>query len=214
MDSDLEKMMNAVVVGDLKNSKTITEELLKSGRTAHQILDAMSDGMTVVGDKYAKGQYYLPQVLLSAEVFNRALVVLNPELKKAGGNGNSARGKAVVGCCEGDVHEIGKKLVATLTGAAGLEVYDLGKDVKLELFVETAKEKNADVIMMSALMTTTMEGMKTVVDMLNKNGMKGKVRTIIGGAPITQEYANTIGADAYGASASKGAEIATMFVKK
>lgn len=213
MESDLEKMMNAVVVGDIKNCKSYAEGLLKQGRTAHQILDAMSDGMTVVGDKYAKGQYYLPQVLLSAEVFNRTLVILNPELKKAGGEG-SARGKAVVGCCEGDVHEIGKKLVATLTGAAGFEVYDLGKDVKLELFVDTAQEKNADVVMMSALMTTTMEGMKTVVDMLNQRGMKGKVRTIIGGAPITQEYADKIGADAYGASAAKGAEIATMFVKK
>jgi corrinoid protein of di/trimethylamine methyltransferase len=212
MDSDLEKMTNAVVVGDLKNCKNYTSELLNAGRTANQILDAMSDGMTIVGDKYAKGQYYLPQVLLSAEVFNRSLVILTPELKKSS-NGHSSKGRAVVGCCEGDVHEIGKKLVATLTGAAGFEVFDLGKDVKLELFVDTAQEKNADIIMMSALMTTTMEGMKTVVDLLNQRGMKGKVKTIIGGAH-TKEYAEKIGADAYGESAAKGAELATLLAGK
>jgi len=182
---------------------------LKDGRTANAILDSMSEGMSVVGDKYQKGEYYLPQVLLSAEVFNRSLAVITPELKKNIQGGN-AKGKVVVGCCEGDVHEIGKKLVATLVGAAGFEVYDLGKDVKLELFVDTAMEKGAQLIAMSALMTTTMEGMKTVVDMLEQRGVKGKIKTMIGGAPITQEYAEKIGADAYGATAQRGAELAVI----
>jgi len=213
MDNDLENIKNAVVKGDIKGYKALVEAAKTNGKTAHNILDSMGEAMAIVGDLYAKGNYYLPQVLLSAETFTRALAIITPDLKASVGS-TPAKGKIVCGVCEGDVHEIGKKLVATLIGAAGFEVIDLGKDVKLDSFVDTAVEQKANVIAMSALMTTTMTGMKTVVDMLNERGLRGNIKTMIGGAPITQLYADTIGADAYGPSAQIAVEKAALLCSK
>lgn len=171
----------------------------------------MSYAMAIVGEKYAEGDYYLPQVLVSAEVFTKALEIIEPDLKKSI-SATSVKGKIVIGVVEGDIHDIGKKLVATLLGAAGFEVYDLGKDVRIEQFVDTAIEKNANIIGMSALMTTTMGGMEKVVKLLEEKGMKGKIKTMIGGSPITQEYAEKIGADAYGESAQKAVQVASKLM--
>ncbi|MBC7121168.1 MAG: corrinoid protein [Candidatus Methanosuratus sp.] len=211
MQSVLEKIKDAVVNGDMENYQTLISDALKQGHSAQKILDSMSYAMAIVGEKYAEGDYYLPQVLVSAEVFTKALEIIEPDLKKSI-SATSVKGKIVIGVVEGDIHDIGKKLVATLLGAAGFEVYDLGKDVRIEQFVDTAIEKNANIIGMSALMTTTMGGMEKVVKLLEEKGMKGKIKTMIGGSPITQEYAEKIGADAYGESAQKAVQVASKLM--
>jgi len=157
--------------------------------------DGLVAGMNVVGRKFKDHEIFLPDVLLAARAMNRAMEVLKPLLIE---DGIPTRGRIVIGSVKDDLHDIGKNLVGILLKGAGFEVIDLGNDVSAEMFISTAREQNAQVIGMSALLTTTMPVMKQVVEMAREEGLYGKVRILIGGAPVSKEYAREIGADAYG----------------
>lgn len=161
---------------------------------------ALVPGMDEVSRLYEEEEYFLPEVLICSDVFNSGLEVVKPYLDK---NSVVKSIKVVIGVVEGDTHDIGKNLVRILMGASGFEVHDLGRDVKLEKFIEKAEEVDADIICMSTLMTTTMDGMKTVIDRLKERDMRNKYKVMIGGGPISQRFADIIGADVYSKDASE-----------
>jgi len=156
--------------------------------------------MTIVGDKYAKHEYFLPQVLLAANAMYGGLDILLPHIPKADA---AKKVVGVIGVVEGDVHDIGKNIVKTMLTAAGLDMHDFGKDVPIENFVNSVKNQKANLIAMSTLMTPTMDGMKAVVDGLIENGDRMKVKIIIGGAPTSQAFADDIGADMHAINAQE-----------
>ncbi len=175
------------------------KEILNSGLIA---------GMNIVGRKFKDHDIFLPDVLLAARAMNGAMELLKPLLIK---EGIPIRGKVVIGSVKNDLHDIGKNLVAILLKGAGFEVIDLGNDVPAEKFISTAVEENAQVIGMSALLTTTMPVMKKVVDLAKDEGLYGRVRIIVGGAPVSKEYALEIGADAYSYDGANAVETVESF---
>jgi 5-methyltetrahydrofolate--homocysteine methyltransferase len=173
----------------------LTRQALAMGISPKEILDrGLIAGMNVVGDKFRHHEMFLPDVLMAARAMYAGMDVLQPLLIAAG---IPLRGKVVIGTVRGDLHDIGKNLVAILLRGAGFEVIDLGNDVAPERFVQAAKDAGATVIGMSALLTTTMPVMKEVVDLLRERGLHGRIRTIVGGAPLSEEIAREFGADAY-----------------
>ena len=175
-----------VLVKKAVAAKVLPKDVLDEGLIA---------GMNVIGKKYKNHEIFLPEVLLAAKAMYAGMDVLKPLFLK---EEMPTMGKVVIGTVHGDIHDIGKNLVAIMLRGAGFDVVDLGKDVPAQKFVEVAVKEKARVIGMSALLTTTMPAMKDVVERLNKQGLNGKIKTIIGGAPVTAEYARHIGADAYG----------------
>jgi 5-methyltetrahydrofolate--homocysteine methyltransferase len=159
--------------------------------------------MNVVGELFRRHEIFLPEVLLAARAMQRGIDLLKPLMI---GEGIPAVGKVVIGTAHGDLHDIGKNLVGIMLKGAGIEVIDLGNDVSAERFVDAAVEAGAPVIGISALLTTTMSSMKGVVDLLRERGLAGKIRTIIGGAPVSKDFADEIGADAYGYDAANAVE--------
>ncbi|MBC7078327.1 MAG: corrinoid protein [Candidatus Methanosuratus sp.] len=200
-----EKLAKSVVDGDEEGARQLAEEVVKRNIDAYEaIMEGLAVGMNKVSELYEKGEYYVPEVLLSASAMNVAVEILKPHIKID----KTAKPIAVVlGVVEGDIHDIGKNLVKIMLDAAGYKVIDLGKDVPIGEFVKTARENNAEVIGMSALMTTTMPGMKKVVDQLVASNYRDKVKVMIGGAPTTMEYAKSIGADMWGKDASSAVGI-------
>lgn len=173
------------------------------------ITGALVPGMDEVSRLYEEEEYFLPEVLMCSDAFNAGLDIVKPHLDK------DAMGtpiKVVIGVIEGDTHDIGKNLVRILSEASGFEVYDLGRDVKLERFIEKAEEVNANIICMSTLMTTTMDGMKTVIDRLKERNIRDKYKIMIGGGPISQRFADMIGADVYAKDASEAVRKAKQVV--
>jgi len=160
-------------------------------------------GMTVIGEQFRLREIFLPDVLLAARAMYAGLDLLKPLLAR---DGVPSAGKVVIGSVQGDLHDIGKNLVGIMLKGAGFEVVDLGHDVPAERFVDAAVESNAPVIGMSALLTTTMPVMKEVVDLVKRRGLEGRVRTIVGGAPVSESFAREIGADAYGFDAANAVE--------
>jgi len=189
ISEDLQNGMDEAVV-------ILTQEALEKNIPPIEIMnDGLVAGMNIVGRKFKDHEIFLPDVLLAARAMNRAMEVLKPLLIE---DGIPTRGRIVIGSVKDDLHDIGKNLVGILLKGAGFEVIDLGNDVSAEMFINTAREQNAHVIGMSALLTTTMPVMKQVVEMAREEGLQGKVRILIGGAPVSKEYAIEIGADAYG----------------
>ncbi len=184
---------------DAVEKKIHPEEILNNG---------LITGMNVVGRKFKNHEIFLPDVLLAARAMNGAMEVLKPLLIK---EGIPIRGKVVIGSVKDDLHDIGKNLVAILLKGAGFEVIDLGNDVPAEKFIRVAREENAHVIGMSALLTTTMPVMKKVVDIAKDEGLYGKVKIIVGGAPVSKEYALEIGADAYSYDGANAVETVESF---
>ena len=184
--------------------RALTQTALDQSVPATQILEeGLIAGMQVVGERFRAHEIFLPQVLLSARAMSAGVELLEPHL---GRTDVRSRGKIVIGTVKGDLHDIGKNLVGIMLAGAGFEVVDLGKDVSPEKFVETARESEADVIGMSALLTTTMPAMKQVISLLKESGLDSSVRTIVGGAPVTEDYAREIGADSYGFDAANAVE--------
>jgi len=191
----------AVVSGKKDEAIREASASLAAGVKALDAIDhGLIKGMTIVGDKYAAHELYLPQVLLSADAMYGALDVLLPHIPKEDAK---KRLNVIIGVVEGDVHDIGKNLVKTMMTAGGMTVFDLGRDVPIENFVVNAKEKDASVVAMSTLMTPTMDGMKQCVDGLIESGLRMKVKIIIGGAPTSKEFADDIGADLHGINAQE-----------
>ena len=181
--------------GDDEKVAALTRQAIEAKVPPKQVLDdGLIAGMTVVGVKFKSHEIFLPDVLLAAKAMYAGLNLLKPLLVK---EDIPTVGKVVLGSIEGDLHDIGKNLVGIMLKGAGFEIIDLGNDVPPEKFVEAAVKENASVIGMSALLTTTMSNMKKVVEMVRERGLSGKVKTIVGGAPVTSEFAGEIGADAY-----------------
>jgi 5-methyltetrahydrofolate--homocysteine methyltransferase len=181
--------------GDHEKVAELTQQALKEKLDPKTILDdGLIAGMNIVGEKFKTHQIFLPHVLLAARAMYAGMDILKPLMIKAG---IKTIGKVVIGSVKGDLHDIGKNLVGIMLKGAGFDVIDLGNDVPPERFVETAKTEQADAIGMSALLTTTMPGMKEVVELLKAEDLYGKIKVVIGGAPVTKEFAAEIGADAY-----------------
>jgi 5-methyltetrahydrofolate--homocysteine methyltransferase len=171
--------------------------------------DGLIAGMDVVGKDFKAGDLFIPEVLLSARAMHAGLDILRPLLAETG---VPSQGKLVIGTVAGDLHDIGKNLVSMMFQGAGFEVLDLGTDVPPENFVEAVRSENPDVIGMSALLTTTMPAMKTTIDALGKAGIRDQVCVLIGGAPVTEEYAREIGADSFAPDAASAVDVARQYI--
>jgi 5-methyltetrahydrofolate--homocysteine methyltransferase len=190
--------------GDDTRVAELTRRAIDAGLSVSDILDnGLIGGMNVVGGLFRRHEIFLPEVLLAARAMQRGIDLLKPLMIA---EGIPAVGKVVIGTTQGDLHDIGKNLVGIMLKGAGIEVIDLGTNVAAERFVDTAVEHGAPVIGMSALLTTTMSSMKGVVDLLRERGLNGRIRTIIGGAPVSKDFADEIGADAYGYDAANAVD--------
>jgi corrinoid protein of di/trimethylamine methyltransferase len=210
MSSDLLAQITAsLVAGDPDATVEGTRQALQAGLEPLAIIeDGLVPGMRIVGDKYSTGEYFLPNLIVSASGMKQAMAVLEPELKARRQQVKSAGG-VVIGTVRGDIHEIGKSLVATMLAANGFEVHDLGVDVPIEQFVDTVRPTGAGLVGLSALLTTTMNGQKAVIQALEQAGLRGRVKVMVGGAPVTQKYADEIGADGWAQDAVAAVDLAT-----
>ncbi|GAF83510.1 unnamed protein product, partial [marine sediment metagenome] len=182
-----------VIKGDIDGVKEMVRQAIDEGQEVQKILnEGLISGMSVVGQKFESGEFFLPEMVIASRAMKEGLELLSPLLKQAD---IKSTGIVILGTVKGDIHDIGKGIVGTMLEGGGFMVTDIGVDVDPDKFVEAAKEKNADIIGVSALLTTTMVGMKNVIDSVREAGLKTKV--MIGGASITKEYADDIGADGY-----------------
>ncbi len=205
---DQEKFYQALSAGKMDEVKALTQKALDAGDPPEKVLkEGLIKAMDRIGVLFKNNEIYIPEVLIAARAMHAGLGVLKPILAKSNA---SAAAKVVLGTVKGDLHDIGKNLVGMMLEGAGFEVIDVGIDAPAEKFVQTAKEKGAQVIGMSALLTTTMMQMKATVEALQAAGLKGKVKTVIGGAPVTDEFAKQIGADGYAPDAAS----AVSMIKK
>lgn len=200
----LAQLKECIITGKHLDAQELTRKLLEAGVEPGRILDeALVPGMDVVGEKFKNQEYYVPEVLIAARAMKMAMEVLRPKLTESG---VEPRGTFVIGTVRGDLHDIGKNLVAMMMEGAGFRVIDLGVDVPPEKFVEEVKANNAQLMGMSALLTTTMPAMKDTIEALKQAGIRDKVKVMIGGAPVTQEYADEIGADGYAPDAASAVD--------
>lgn len=198
--------------GRAKNVKTLVQQALDAGMDPKVILnEGLLDGMMIIGGKFKKNEIFVPEVLVAARALNAGLNILEPKLIEIG---NEPIGRAVIGTVKGDLHDIGKNLVAMMLKGAGFEVYDVGVDVTPEAFIEKAEEEGADIICMSALLTTTMVNMEGVVNELKNRNIRDKYIVMVGGAPVNESFAQQIGADYYTPDAATAAEVAKAAVEK
>jgi 5-methyltetrahydrofolate--homocysteine methyltransferase len=196
----LKRTADALQLGEHQQVATLVAEALGAGIPAGDVLQqGLLAGMNVVGEQFRLREIFLPDVLMAAKAMYAGLDVLKPHLAS---EGVPSRGKIVIGTVKGDLHDIGKNLVGIMLKGAGFEVIDLGHDVAPEAFVDTAAREGATLIGMSALLTTTMTRMRDVVQLLRERGLSGKVRTIVGGAPVNADFAREIGADDYACDAA------------
>jgi len=206
--ADLKALADAVIKGDQSAAVEITKDALENGTPAESVLnEGLIAGMDVVGARFKKNEIYIPEVLIAARAMKMAMEILEPELVKAG---VEPVGKFLIATVQGDLHDIGKNLVAMMLKGAGFEVIDLGVDVGPEKFVEQVKAKGVHLVGMSALLTTTMPGMEKTIKALKEAGVSAKI--MIGGAPVTQGYADKIGADGYAADAASAVDMAKSLV--
>lgn len=206
--ADLSALAEAVIKGDQGSAVAITKSALAEKIAAKRVLEeGLIAGMNVVGSRFKKSEIYIPEVLIAARAMKMAMVVLEPELVKAG---VKPVGKFVIGTVQGDLHDIGKNLVAMMLKGAGFEVIDLGLDVKPETFVEKARATGSQLVGMSTLLTTTMPSMEKTIKALKGAGITAKI--MIGGAPLTQGYADKIGADGYAPDAASAVDLAKSLV--
>lgn len=192
----------------------LVREALDAGCSPLEVIEGgLRPGMEEVGARFERGEYFLPELMLSAEIFNR--VVGEHVLPLLGGSlGGGSLGRVVIGTVRGDIHDIGKNLVATMLRISGFEVIDLGVDVAPERFVEAVREHEPDILGMSALLTTTMLEMRNVIEALKAAGLRDRVKVIVGGAPVTEEFAREIGADAYARDAVEAVEVCKKLLQR
>jgi len=210
--ADLEAISRNLIEGNEDEVRKLTQEALDEGVDPKDILEqGLIKGMDVVGEKFANNEYYIPEVLLSADAMYAGLELLRPRLTASG---VEPVAKVVIGTVKGDVHDIGKNLVAMMLEGAGFEVIDLGKDVAPEEFVKAVREKGAQIVAMSTLMTTTMPQMQKTIEALRNEGLTDTVIAVVGGAPVFQEFADQIGANAYAKNALEAAEKLKSMVSK
>jgi len=204
--AQLQALADAIISGNRVKSAELATTMLKEGVAAKKILDeGLIPGMAVVGEKFKNCEFYVPEVLVAARAMSAAMDKLRPELVAAK---VEPVGKVAIGTVRGDLHDIGKNLVAMMLEGAGFEIIDLGVDCAPESFVNAVKSKGANLIALSALLTTTMPAMQDTIEALEAAGLREKAKVIIGGAPVTQKFADQIGADGYAPDAASGVDIA------
>lgn len=202
----------SVISGDEDLVKEQVNSLVAAGESPLKIIDeGLIAGMNVVGVRFKAGEMYVPEVLMSARSMSAGVEIVKPLIAVAD---MKIKVKVVLGTVKGDLHDIGKNLVRIMMESSGLEVIDVGIDISPEKFMEVIREHNPDVLAMSALLTTTMANMKSTIDMLVEEGLRDKVKVIVGGAPVSQEFANTIGADGFAADAASASDLCKALVAK
>ncbi len=206
----LDEIAAALQAGDVPRVGALTAQALEAGQGAGDVLQrGLLAGMKVVGEQFRAREIFLPDVLLAARAMYAGLDLLKPLLAS---QGVALRGKVVIGTVKGDLHDIGKNLVAIMLRGAGFEVIDLGHDVAPEAFVDAAVREQAPIVGLSALLTTTMPRMKDVIELLRQRGLAGKVRTVVGGAPVSADFAREIGADGYACDAAQAVDRVTALL--
>ncbi len=210
--ADFQNIIDTLVEGDENKLIGLTQSALDEGISAKELLDnGLMAGMGIVGERMESEDMFIPEVLRSAKSMT---AVINNLLKPLLAEGDvSAAGKVIIGTVKGDLHDIGKNLVAMMLESAGFEVYNLGADILPEKFVEEIRDKNADILCLSALLTTTMPMMKVTIDALTKSDLRENVKVMIGGAPVTQDFADQIGADGYAHDAGSATRLAKSLLK-
>jgi len=210
----LKKMAQSIIDGDLDAAVALAREVVASNMDP---LEAISKGFVVgvntVGEAFGRGEAFLPELVMAGEAMKVAIGVLDPELKKRGAH-REILGRVVIGTVEGDIHEIGKSLVATMLSASGFEVHDLGVDVPGDQLIGKALDMNADILAMSALLTTTMVRQREVIEELEKEGLRHRIKIMVGGAPVTREWVASIHADGYSEDAIGAVALARNLVAK
>jgi len=190
----LERLKQVVITGDWQTSPDLTHQALGAGHQARAILNALVSGMDVVSEQWRVGDMYIPDVLLAAKAMHAGMDVLRPHLSA---EDTRLRGAVVIGTVKGDLHDIGKSLVAMMLEGAGFEVHDLGVDVSPAKFVAAARTHQSDIVAMSALLTTTLPFMRDTIRSLEEAGLRESIKVLVGGAPVTQQFADSIGADGF-----------------
>ena len=208
--NNLNELYDAILVGKLEDAVKVTKIAVEEGMTPHEIINQyMIKAMEEIGSRFEAGKVFVPNLLMSARAMRGALDVLKPLMQ---GQGDSYIGKIVIGTVKGDLHDIGKNLVASMFEGCGFEVINLGVDVSSDKFISSALENKADIICMSALLTTTMNYMKEVVAAVEASELKGKVKIMVGGAPVNDAFAKAIGADAYTSNANAAVVMAKKLI--
>lgn len=203
-ESILITVKNALISGDKSHLVELTKQALSQGIKPEKILyEGLIPGMAVVGEKFKNDEFYIPEVILRAMIFKDNVNILRPLLMD---KDIKTMGKVLIGTVQGDMHDVGKNLVSLMLEASGYQVIDLGVDISIQTFVDKAKEHNVNIVGLSALLTTTMPNIKKVIQALQEEGLRGKVKVIIGGAPVSQSFADQVGADAYGHDATDAVE--------
>ncbi|MGB9788014.1 cobalamin B12-binding domain-containing protein [Dictyoglomus turgidum] len=207
---DLEEIANAVIAGNRKKVQELVSKALEKGLNPEEIINnGLLAGMSVIGERFKNNEIFVPEVLVAARAMQAGMDILKPLIAK---NSGIIKGKVVIGTVKGDLHDIGKNLVSMMLEGAGYEVIDLGIDVPPEKFVEAIREYNPDIVGMSALLTTTMPYMKVTIDVLEKEGVRRKVKVIVGGAPVTESFAKEIGADGYAPDAPSAVDLVNQLM--
>jgi len=208
--SDPAELYDAILTGNAKKAEAVTKAALEAGADPTELLGKyMIPAMDEVGKRFECNEYFVPELLIAARAMKTSLALLTPRLAAVGAK---AAGRVVIGTVQGDLHDIGKNLVASMLEGGGFEVVDLGVDVPAAKFVEQVKGKDGTIVALSALLTTTMTQMKKVIEALQAAGLRDKAKVIIGGAPITQQYCDEIGADGYSDNASAAVGLARQLV--
>lgn len=204
------KIREALINFDVEAAKEATLEAVKMGVTTDKIMGVMSEGMDLVGKKYEAGEYFVPELIMAGETMKEAIEVLKPYMR---GEAGGELGTAVVATVAGDIHDIGKNILVTLMTIAGFKVVDLGVDVSAERIVEAVKKHHPNILGLSALLTTNLEQFPLIVGRLKKEGLRDRVKVIVGGATVTAEYAREAGVDGYAKTALAGVETCKGWVK-
>ncbi|ADI73955.1 methyltransferase cognate corrinoid protein [Methanohalobium evestigatum Z-7303] len=214
-EEQFEKLKNAIINQDIEGCKNLTKEALDAGLSAVEIVNkGLTPGMKVVGDKFESGEAFLPQIMMAAKAMQGAMEYIEPELQK--GEGEERIGTAVTFVQEGDIHDIGHRLVTTMLQANGFDIVDLGVDVPDDNVLEEIEKQKDDQILLvgSALMTTSMLGQKELMNLIGEAGLRDKVKVMLGGAPVTQKWIDEIGADATAENAAEAARVGLDLMKK
>lgn len=208
--SNLIDLQNAVIDGDRDTVEERVHQALAAGLSPQSILnDGLIEAMNEVGKRFESGDFFVPEMLIAARAMQAGLAILKPQLIQGG---IQARGRVVIGTVKGDLHDIGKNLVAMMLEGAGFEIIDLGTDAGPERYVQAVRDSNANLVGMSALLTTTMNNMKGIIQAIEQSGLRNQVKIMVGGAPVTEAFAKDIGADGYAPDASRAVALAKTLV--
>ena len=210
--NDLTNLKEAIVAGKLEDAKAIVNEAIEAGMDAQDIINGyLIKGMEEIGQRFEEGKAFVPNLLLAARAMKGCLEILKPRLKDASG---ASLGTLVIGTVKGDLHDIGKNLVASMLEGCGFEVINLGVDISGQQFVEAVRKYNPQIVCLSALLTTTMSYMKEVIDTLDSEGLRQNVKVLVGGAPVSEEFAMQIGADGYSSNANGAVVLAKRVLER